>query len=293
MLSVTSTGDDDRYGLPSDDDWSESALASKKRILRRMEAELLQRLGDVEAREADLEARAGRIRDEIQELRNSQPSRESPGLTNGQRDQILRSALAAVARGAHDRKSTKKALEEDPQLMAMADAIRREIVGHFGISGIDAKAEEAGREMLRQWTRKHIEVLGKDIILALCGIQKDSWQKLEIKGKYDSASNPLMHSLQQCAQAEAMEILKPQIREVFQAHEAEIVRIFKDTFASEMRKVVIERATTIARSYASDVITDASQSLTEGVIASMFPWISRWKAMRTLGLKIKPVDESV
>lgn len=261
-------------------------------LLAKAEA-ILRREGSISWREQEVQRAEERLLEERREAYRRAPHPQADGLSNGEVDSIM------DARGTremfqpfsqvHRKVKPLEVVEGDEQLRLLTQAIRGEVIRHFGI-GEGTDAANGGRELLRQWVHSKIGVISSDLILSLVGIQKDSWSKYEVKAYGDS--NPTMRDLQALAREEMLTILRPQVRAVLKEKEKEIVDLYRQHFASELRKQVQEQAAANARSYAQKMLSEVGERLAEDAIMSLFPFIKRIKALQQLGKEPEKLNEA-
>jgi hypothetical protein len=244
-------------------------------------------------REEQVRIAEDRLREEVHERHLQSPHPQADGLTFGEVDEIMNAPGTRELFhrfGGMNRKKPAEVIEDDEQLRLLAQAIRGEIVQHFGLGSSDADAASGGRELLRQWVHTKIGVISSDLILSLVGIQKGSFSQYEVKAYGDS--NPTMRDLQVLAREETLNILRPQVRATLKEKEKEIVDLYRQHFASELRKQVQEMAAANARSYAQKMVGEVGERLAEDAILSIFPFIRRILAIQQLGKEPQKLDEA-
>lgn len=263
-------------------------------MLERKARALAERATHLDIREDRIQEAEEQLRLELERVRRAKPHPEADGLSFGEVDDLLASQGAReLFRRFSDDRGQRKPLQEvdaDEQLRLLSQAIRGEIVRHFGLGEVDQNAADGGRELLRQWVRSKIGVIGSDLILSLVGIQKDSWSRYEVKAYGDS--NPTMRDLQTLAREETVAMLRPQIRATLKEQEKEIVDLYRARFAEELRRQVGELAATNARAYAAKMISDVGERLAADALMSIFPFIGRIKALEQLGRDKQKLDEA-
>lgn len=263
--------------------------------LERKARMLAERAASLDFREDRIKEAEEHLRLEAERIRRAAPDPEADGLTFGEVDDILRSSGARelFRRFSGDSRGHRKPMEEvdaDEQLRLLSQAIRGEIVRHFGLGEVDQSAADGGRELLRQWVRSKIGAIGSDLVLSLVGIQKDSWSKYEVKAYGDS--NPTMRDLQALAREETIAMLRPQMRQTLKEKEKEIVDLYRAHFTEELRKQVREQAVANARAYAAKMVGDVGERLAADALMSIFPFIGRMKALEQLGRDKQKLDEA-